>query len=174
MKHLTWGLALLAVLLGVCALAAGRLSAHCARMEALLEQAAAAARKGDAAAAEALTAEARDCWAASIPFVDAVTCHEETDELTRALAELSVHAARGRWDEFLSLCARAAAQAAHLRQMEQLRWYNLLSVPRAGASCAQNTGDPKTQGRSPDRPAAQSACSSPTASDPGTVPFLLF
>ena len=57
-----------------------------------------------------------------------MTSHEETDEITRGLAELAACAETGQREDFLALCARLTVQTAHLRQMERACWYNILTA----------------------------------------------
>ncbi len=128
MKHLAWGLGLLAALLALCLLSTARLTARSWQTEVLLQQAYASAVRGDMDGAKDLSDRARHSWEEAIPFIDAVTSHEETDELSRGFAELAAYAGIGQREEFLALCARLIAQSAHLRQMERACWYNILTA----------------------------------------------
>ena len=127
MKKLWLGLGLLAALLalGLCVL--GMMKEKSNRAGEALERAAAAAEAGDMALATEAAARARQYWQASTPAVDAVTSHEETDEMLRGLAELLALGRGGSREEFLALCARLRVIAAHLGEMERPRWYNVLS-----------------------------------------------
>ena len=126
MKKLWLGLGLLAalVILGLGAL--GLLSEKSRRTGEALEQAAEAAGAGDMALACEYAAQLRQYWQTVIPAVDALTSHEETDEIQRALAELLALGRCGTWEEFLALCARLRVMTAHLAEMERPSWYNLL------------------------------------------------
>ena len=126
MKKLWLGLGLLAALLALGLGSLGMLAARSARAEAVLAQAAEAAGAGDMARAADLAARAQALWQAALPAVDAVTSHEETDEICRALAELRSLGRSGQREEFLALCARLEVMAAHLAEMERPRWYNIL------------------------------------------------
>ena len=128
MKHLLWGIGLLAALLALCLGASARLSASSRQTEALLVRSAEAARMGEREQARDWAERAKRCWDAHTPLIDAVSSHEETDEITRGLTELTVYAEAGRKTEFLALCARLTAQTAHLRQMERARWYTILAA----------------------------------------------
>ena len=134
MKPLFWGVGLLAALLALCLGATARLSAGSAQTEQALAEAQAAARLGDGDLALDRALEAKRRWEAHIAFIDAVTSHEETDEITRGLAELTSYAEMGRREEFRALCARLMAHTAHLRQMERACWYNILSAPLFSAN----------------------------------------
>ncbi len=134
MKPLAYGLALLAALLGLCLAAASFLCEQSARTQALLRQSYSAAEAGDLAEAEALARQAMDCFEAHTPLIDALTSHEETDEVHRTFAELLARAESGQREEFLAVCARLRVMTGHLGQMERPSWYNLLSAPAAGWS----------------------------------------
>jgi hypothetical protein len=125
-KKLWLGLGLLAALLALGLGSLGMLAARSARAGAVLAQAAEAAGEGDMARAADLAARAQALWQGDLPAVDAVTSHEETDEICRALAELRSLGRSGKREEFLALCARLEVMAAHLAEMERPRWYNIL------------------------------------------------
>ena len=129
MKPLYWGLGLLTAVLVLCLGAAARLSADSRQTEALLQSAFEAAAAGEEDLATAYAERARRVWDAAIPFIDAVTSHEETDEVNRSFAELLTRAQTGQWEEFLAGCARLRVMTAHLRRMERASWYNILSAP---------------------------------------------
>ena len=126
MKKLWLGLGLLAalVILGLGAL--GLLSERSRRAGAALERAAEAAEAGDMARALDCAEQVRRYWQSAVPAVDALTSHEETDEIQRALAELLALGRCGMREEFLALCARLRVMTAHLAEMERPRWYNIL------------------------------------------------
>ena len=126
MKKLWLGLGLLAALLSLGLGSLGLLTARSARAEAGLALAAEAAEAGDMALARAYAAQVRQYWQTAVPAVDAVTSHEETDEIQRCLSELLAEARSGRREEFLTLCARLRTMTAHLAEMERPRWYNIL------------------------------------------------
>ena len=128
MKKLWLGLGLLAALLVLGFGVLGLLAERSRRTEAELGRACAAAGAGDMALALEHAALARQSWQAATPTVDAVTSHEETDEIHRALAELLALAENSQRADFLALCARLRVMTAHLAEMERPRWYNLLSI----------------------------------------------
>ena len=126
MKKLWLGLGLLAALLALGLGSLRLLTARSGRAEAGLALAAEAAGAGDMAMACEYAAQVRQYWQDALPAVDAVTSHEETDEIRRCLAELLAEGRSGRREEFLALCARLRAMTAHLAEMERPRWYNIL------------------------------------------------
>ena len=127
MKKLWLGLGLLGILLALGLGVLGMLAERSRRTDAALGRAAEAAEAGDMALALDRAGEALQYWQAATPGIDAVTSHEETDEIQRALAELLALAKSGKREEFLALCARLRVMTAHLAEMERPRWYNLLS-----------------------------------------------
>ena len=126
MKKLWLGLGLLAALLALGLGSLGLLTVQSKRAEAGLAQAAEAAEAGDMARALDCAEQVRRYWQSAVPAVDAVTSHEETDEIRRCLAELLAEGRSGRREEFLTLCARLRTLTAHLAEMERPRWYNVL------------------------------------------------
>ena len=128
MKKLWLGLGLLAALLALGLGVLGMLGERSRRTEAALERAAGAAEAGDMALALDRAGEALRYWQAVTPGIDAVTSHEETDEIRRALAELLALAENGQREDFLALCARLRVMTAHLAEMERPRWHNLLAI----------------------------------------------
>lgn len=131
MKPLLYALALLAALLALCLGAASFLGDQSAETQALLQKSYDAAETGDLAGAEALARRALGRWEAHMPLIDALTSHEETDEVRRTFAELLSRAETGQREEFLAVCARLTVMTGHLGQMERPKWYNLLSAPAA-------------------------------------------
>ena len=126
MNKLWLGLGLLAALLALGLGSLCLLTEHSSRAEAGLALAADAAEAGEMALACEYAAQVCRYWQAAVPAVDAVTSHEETDEIQRCLAELLAEGRSGRREEFLTLCARLRVMTAHLAEMERPRWYNLL------------------------------------------------
>lgn len=127
MKKLWLGLGLLAALAALGLGVLGVMTEKSQRAEALLVRASEAAEAGNMARALDWAVRARQVWQAATPAIDAVTSHEETDEMQCALAELLALGRGGQREDFLALCARLRVMAAHLREMERPRWYNLLS-----------------------------------------------
>ncbi len=126
MKKLWLGLGLLAGLLVLGLGVLGLLTEKSSRAEEALRRASEAAEAGDMALALERAAEARQCWQAAVPAVDAVTSHEETDEIQRGLAELLALGRSGKREDFLACCARVRVMTAHLAEMERPVWYNIL------------------------------------------------
>ncbi len=128
MKPLAYGLGLFLALLAFCLGAAALLCEKSGEAEAALRQAYDAARGGDMALAQTCALRAKDCWDRNTPLLDALTSHEETDEIRRDFSELLEYAKAGQREQFLALCARLTVQTAHLRQMERACWYNILTA----------------------------------------------
>lgn len=130
MKQLWFGLGLLIMLLALCLGVRSALSSGSRECDTYLSRAETAAEAGDMAGAQSHTERAARSWRKHTPFIDAVTSHDETDEILRTFAELQVYAQTQRREEFLAGCARLRTMTEHLRQMEQAKWYNILCVSR--------------------------------------------
>ena len=128
MKKLWLGLGLLAMLLILGLGELGMLAERSRRAGEALTRAYEAAEAGDMALALDRALRVRRYWESATPAVDAVTSHEETDEIRRSLAELPALAENGQSADFLALCGRLRVMIAHLAEMERPRWYNILSA----------------------------------------------
>lgn len=126
MKHLWFGLGILAVLLTVCLGAFNLLQAKSGETIEMLEKAQSAAIRGDTALALHYSELARDTWERHEGFIDIIMSHEETDDIHREFSDLLVYAENGKKEEFLSSCGKLLVMVNHLTEMERPIWRNLL------------------------------------------------
>lgn len=126
MKHLWFGLGILAVLFALCIGAFSLLRSKTEDTLQFLTQAQAAAEGEDMAAALSHSAAAQRAWEQHEGFIDMIMSHEETDDIHREFSDLLVYAQTGKREEFLSSCGKLLAMVEHLTQMERPIWRNLL------------------------------------------------
>lgn len=126
MKHLWFGLGILAVLLTACLGAFSLLQTKSGETIEVLEKAQSAAIQGDTALALHYSQQARDTWERHEGFIDTIMSHEETDDIHREFSDLLVYAENGKREEFLSSCGKLLVMVNHLTEMERPVWRNLL------------------------------------------------
>ena len=126
MKHLWFGLGILAVLFALCIGAFSLLRSKTEDTLQFLIQAQAAAEGEDMATAHSHSVAAKQVWEQHEDFIDMIMSHEETDDIHREFSDLMVYAQTGKREEFLSSCGKLLVMVEHLTQMERPIWRNLL------------------------------------------------
>ena len=126
MKYLTIGLGILAVLLCL-SLVFSLLSVRYLReIEAPLREVESFLASGDFDAIRPLTADAQDRWDEHLGFFSSLLSHGELDEVSNDFASLSAYAALEELPDYCAAHARLCTMLAHLRDIDQLRYYNFL------------------------------------------------
>ena len=128
MKHLWFGLGIIAILFALCIGSYSLLQAKTGQTLQLLEDAQSAATQGDTDTALRYSKAARQNWERHKGFIDMVMSHEETDDINREFSDLVVYAQSSKQDEFLSSCGKLLVMVEHLTEMERPLWRNILCI----------------------------------------------
>ena len=126
MKHLTFSILLFLILLLTCAGSIFYVTVHVSQTEQLLEHAVQlyeADRREDAAA---VIQEASDCWEQCEKPLGILLQHDEIDHVNGEFARLLAYVESEDQDDFRSSSAALLSDLAHIREMEQLTWPNIL------------------------------------------------
>ncbi len=126
MKHLWFGLGLIAALFALCIGTFFLLRGATAQTLQFLEQAQDAQRQEDPNAALYYSTKAQAAWERQEGLIDAIMSHEETDDIHREFSDLLVYAERREAADFLSSCGKLLVMVEHLTEMERLVWRNIL------------------------------------------------
>lgn len=122
MKHLWIGIAILTVLFVLC-ISVNKTLAHTTNtVRTELQAAKQCAAVKDYGAASAHAKKAADEWNTHLRFFASVLCHDETDEITAALAQLQVVEKA----EFLQTVSTLLARLSHIEEMDRPLLHNIL------------------------------------------------
>lgn len=131
MRTAKFGILLLAVILAGCLFTLKTLDRCVGETAQQLKVAQALAGVGNLTAAAQAADGARRSWERWQTFLGSVLRHDEADDLRFSFARLSGFAAENNRDEFRAECAELIARVEHIRDMEQPKLHNFLTVSPA-------------------------------------------
>lgn len=126
MKRFWFGIAVLAVLLGLCLWAAGAMEEIHKPIAEQLSLASEAAMDGDWSRAEVLATQAYTAWKHSWRATASVADHSPMDEVDGLFAQLPIYVREEESTHFAATCAQLSQLVEAMHDAHAFNWWNLL------------------------------------------------
>lgn len=128
MKYLYIGVTILALCLTLCLVLTAALERHTKEAADLLQQALDYADQEQFAQAEQLVLQAQALWHDKHGFFCTMLRHDAANEIYTTFYELIEYAQNDCVEEFEPSCAALIEQIRHLAEIENLSYYNILTI----------------------------------------------